>query len=128
MSNSPTEHQGQAHDEWRLGATCGDCQGMHRDNRERVYSRPFYAINFPGGARSNEEARMHLDWDKTLTSYQDAKADGLQPYSVTPAGIKRAQDEVTSQEKALKVAKHVGFEFKTGTKIAPGVDPDLLTH
>ena len=123
----PTEHQGE-HDDWRPGATCEDCQIDYITNRVRVYHTPFWGGVIEGGAKDNEETRMHLDFDSDMYAYEDARNEGLRPYSTTKAGVKRATDEVTSHTKALKAADKVGIEFGPDTKVAPGVDTDLLVH
>ena len=125
--SAPTQHQG-IHDEWRLGATCEDREAEHMAQRARVYSEPFWAGVVPGGAKDTEEIRMHLSFDQDMYNYADARAEGLRPYNTQATGLKRAQLEVKSHTKALKDAHKVGIEFGPDTKVAPGVDTDLVVH
>ena len=121
----PTEHEGAAHEGvWRLGATCGDCAQRAADNRARVWSRPPYVGVVPGGSKDSAEHRMHMDFDKDMNAYRDAKAEGLQPDHISQESVAKAQRRVKSQEAALRNAHKVGIEFPENVKLTPGVIKD----
>ena len=127
--NDPTEHQGLGHpNTWLPGATCEKDIKAYDDEQRRVWRQPPLVGTVPGGSKDTIEHRMHMDFDKDMDAYLGARKEGLQPKQTTMKAVKEAQAEVTSQTKALKVADSVGFEFGPDTKLAPGVDRDLLVH
>ena len=123
--NDPTEHQGIGHpDEWRPGNTCEEDIKAYDDERRRVWRQPPLVGVVPGGSKDTIEHRMHMDFDKDMNSYRDARAEGLQPKHVSQKAVLAAHKEVKSHEEALRVASSVGIEFPENIPVAPGVDKE----
>ena len=120
-----TEHLGERHPKtWKGGATCDSCQANSTQARADVWRGSPLIGTVPGGSKDTAEHRMHMDFDKDMDAYSDAKAEGLQPTSTTRAGVKKAQAQVKSHEAALRDASKVGIEFPENIKVAPGVDKE----
>jgi hypothetical protein len=78
----------------------------------------------PGGSKDNKEFRFHMDFDKDMNAYRDARAEGLQPEQISQKAVRKAQAQVKSHEAALRDSKKVGIEFPENVKVAPGVDKE----
>ncbi len=113
MKHDPTD--------WQHCTSCTDCNAIRKDSWK---PQTIYVSTVPGGSKDTAEHRMHMDFDKDMDAYSDAKAEGLQPTSTTRAGVKKAQAQVKSHEAALKDASKVGIEFPENIKVAPGVDKE----
>jgi len=107
---------------WRPGSTCAPCQEHLAQVRASKYNVPPLTGVVPGGSKDTAEFRGHMDFDKGLYAYADARAEGLQPDSTTLKGVAKAHSRVKSQEAALRDASKFGFEFGPGIQTAPGVD------
>jgi hypothetical protein len=113
MSHDPTD--------WKHCTGCGSCKAIRK---EGWVPQEVYVTTVSGGANDTPEYRFHKDFDKGMYAYEDARKEGLSPYSTTLAGVERAQKEVKSHTAALRDSKKVGIEFGPGVKVAPGVDKE----
>ncbi len=113
MKHDPTD--------WKHCTACAECNTIRKDG---WVPQTVMVGTVPGGSRDTPEFRMHMDWDKDLNAYRDAKAEGLQPKQTTAKAVRAAQVEVKSHEAALRDASKVGIEFPENIKVAAGVDKE----
>ena len=107
--------------DWQHCMACPECNATRK---EGWVVRPVLALTVPGGANDTPEHRMHMDFDKDMNAYRDARAEGLQPDQVSAKSVAKAQRRVKSHEAALRDAHKVGIEFPENVKVAAGVNRD----
>ena len=75
----------------------------------------------PGGSKDTSEYRFHMDFDKGLNKYKQARDNGLQPKGTTVKAVDAAEAEVASHQRALKKMRKMG-DVGEELKIAKGVE------
>lgn len=71
-----TEHQGSVHEDWRLGATCTDCQAHYRELRSRHGIAPMASF------RRMRDMEYQSVFDAEREAVADARANGIEPERV----------------------------------------------
>ena len=59
----------------------------------------------PGTSKDTGPYRYHMDFDKGLDKYREARANGLQPKATTVKAVEESKAEVASHSRALKKMK-----------------------
>ncbi len=106
---------------WKHCAACSTC---NTERKSDWIPQTIYIGTVPGASKDTIEHRMHMDFEKDMNAYRDAKAEGLQPAQVSQKAVTAAQAEVKSHEAALRNASKVGIEFPEDVKVAAGVDKE----
>ena len=107
ISNHPYDY-----DEERGGCRCGS----QWDDYEMPDMPVFGTV--PGASKDTQDYRFHMDFDKGMNKYREARENGLQPKATTVAAVDEAEAQVASQGRALK---KLGGAVE-GIKTAPGVE------
>lgn len=68
-----TEHQGSVHEDWRLGATCSDCQAHYHELRNRHGIAPMASLS---RMRDMEYQSVYSAEQEAVA---DARANGIEP-------------------------------------------------
>ena len=75
----------------------------------------------PGTSKDTKPYRFHMDFDKGLDKYREARRNGLQPKTTTVKGVEEAEAEAASQQRAVNKLKKQG-DLPESVKTVPGVE------
>jgi hypothetical protein len=97
----------------------GECGACRAAGWERHEQPRWYVGTVPGGFNDSKD-RFHRTFDKGLDAYEKARKEGLEPSATTVDAVRREEQDVASQQRAVeKLRKVTDVE---GVKVKPGVE------
>lgn len=80
---------------------CGGCECVHKWDDYEPPAMPLFTT-VPGGHNDTAAYRAHMDFDKGLDAYAEARSNGLEPNATTLEAVNKAKAEALSEKRALK--------------------------